>query len=263
MGIQNILILEILKLIMNQRNILMQDKKTKLQTMENSLSNLLKTQENTWIEIGSWLYKISQLIDNENDQSKKWKKVTGYTSFTQYLEGKWNYTNPHKGFKQRSAFKNLYENKPELLEKYKSNKSMDIPGFTLLSLLESYKESMEETKWESLMEKVYLGELSRIELEKLNPNKGIKTSSSKKGENSNTSEKDPYVLPYKFFDESFNDEELVKINYERKSILLVELPKLKDKVNDLFPGEQADKVLSLIDKLEDEIRLIMTTKVAA
>mgnify|MGYP001487757648 CR=1 FL=1 len=239
----------------------MQDKKAKLQTMEKGLGNSIIELENSWIIIGGWLYNISQLIDAENDQSTEWKSITGYTSFSNYLVEKWNYSNPHKGFKERSAFKNLIENKPALLEKYKSNKSMEIPGFTLLSLLESYKESMNDIEWKSLLEKVYLGGLSRKELENLNPKKVRKSSNSSKVDDD--SKNDSYESPYKYFDESFNDEELVKINNERKSILLVELPDLKEKVINLFPGEQSETILSLIEKIEDELRLITTTKVAA
>jgi hypothetical protein len=240
----------------------MQNKKTKLQTMEKGLENSFLELENSWIIIGGWLYKISQLIDSENDQSNEWKSLTGFTSFSNYVVEKWNYTNPHKGFKHRSAFKNLIENKPELLEEYKSNKSMDFPGFTLLSLLESYKESMDNVEWKSLLEKVYSGELSRKELEKINPKKVRKSSNSSKV-NDDASKRGPFKSPYKFFNESYNDEELTKINNDRKSILLKELPNLIDKVFDLFPGEQVEKVLSLIEQIEDEIRLITTTTVAA
>ena len=229
--------------------------------MEKGLRNSFIELENSWVIIGGWLYKISQLIDSENDQSTEWKSVTGFTSFSNYLVEKWNYSNPHKGFKERSAFKNLIENKPELLKEYKSNKMINFPGFTLLSLLESYKELMDNVEWISMLEKVYSGELSRKELEELNPKKVEKSSNSLKVDDD--SEKDSLESPYKFFDESYNDEKLAKINIDRKSILLKELPDLKEKVIYLFPGEQSEKVLSLIEQIEDELRLIITTKVAA
>ena len=57
----------------------MQNKKTKLQTMEKGLENSFLELENSWIIIGGWLYKISQLIDSENDQSNEWKSLTGFT----------------------------------------------------------------------------------------------------------------------------------------------------------------------------------------
>lgn len=241
----------------------MQDKKTQLKHLEKKLSNSLQEESNSWVGIGIGFNKISQLIDPNNDQSAEWKKVTEFPSFSKYVENRWGYKNPQRGIKQRSAAKNLLKNKPELLEKYKSKRHTWIPGFSVIYQLEAMKGSFDEETWKSLIEKVYSGKLTRKELEEMVSKKKLcksKSSPSKDEESSTQNDDNPR---YKYSDDSLNDEDSRNEYYGRESILLKDIPSIKNKLEALFPGEQGDLLIELIDLLQDELKSIMYNAKAA
>ena len=236
----------------------MQDKKIQLKKLETKLSNSFQEEANSWVGKGISFYKISQLIDPNNDASTEWKKITGWGSFSKYLMYRWGYENPHKGIKERIAAKNLLENKPELWDKYKSKRFTKIPGFSILYQLETMKDSVDEVEWKSLLKKVYSGEITRKDLEEMVSNTKqppTKSFKSKKGRISTP--KTPYKHPYKYSDENFNDEDYRNEYFNRESFLLKDIPSMQDKVNRLFPGEQGEKLCKLINQMEDECRSII------
>ena len=241
----------------------MQDKNTKLKQLEKKLSNSFQEESNSWVRIGIGFNKISQLIDPSSDQSAEWKKVTGFPSFSKYVENKWGYKNPQKGIKQRIAAKNLLEHKPELLEDYKSKRHTRIPGFSVIYQLETIKDSVDEETWKSLIEKVYSDKLTRKDLEEMVPKqKPIKSKSSPSQEEESSTQKDDNPR-FHYSDDSLNDKDSRNEYFDREAILLKDIPNIKNKVETLFPGEQGDRLRELINLLQDELKSIMYKAKAA
>ena len=232
----------------------MQDKKDQLEILEKELSIATKEEANSWVGRGIGYYKITQLIDPNNDKSSEWKKLTGYPSFSQYVMGKWKDKNPHRAIRQRIAAKNLMENKPELLEEYKSKRCTFIPGFTVLCKLDSMKHGIDNDDLNSLVEEVYSGKIARIELEDM-ARENLESNKSKKTKKITNSKK-PYVSPYYYSDERLDEEEFRDVYIERESFLIKVIPKFKDKMNELYPGVQGDNLRELITQIEDECRSI-------
>ena len=116
------------------------------------------------------------------------------------------------------------------------------------------KHGIDNDDWNSLVEEVYSGKITRIELEDM-AKKNLDSNKSKKTKKISNSKK-PYVSPYYYSDERLGEEEFRDVYMERESFLIKVIPKFKDKMNELYPGVQGDNLRELITQIEDECRSI-------
>ena len=194
--------------------------KDKINEIHENVKSELKKYNNSWIELGMKLVELTDEIEGK-DVKISWKSTFQVSNFSEYCTVvlKKDY---EKMIKIRMAAKCLKNNRNELYEEYVNDKKVNIPGYSLIYVVES---KLEETI------RVYAKQ-NRVSS---TSNKRAKTA------------KDPGS--YNF--------ELIK---RRENIYLNIIPSLRDEIDSVFEGDDDERLVEIrevMDRLEEKIREVV------
>ena len=222
----------------------MKNKKVKI-LHENVVSEL-KKYNNSWIELGMKLVELTDEIEGK-DVKITWKSTFQVSNFSEYCTVvlKKDY---EKMIKIRMAAKCLKNNRNELYEEYVNDKKVNIPGYSLIYVVESKKKKLNEwEKYDELIGNLFEDEYSRSQLEQTirvyAKQNRVSSTSNKRAKTA----KDPGS--YNF--------ELIK---RRENIYLNFIPSLRDEIDSVFEGDDDERLVVIredLDRLKEKIREVV------
>ena len=133
----------------------MKNKKVKI-LHENVVSEL-KKYNNSWIELGMKLVELTDEIEGK-DVKISWKSTFQVSNFSEYCTVvlKKDY---EKMIKIRMAAKCMKNNRNELYDEYVNDKKVNIPGYSLIYVVESKKKKLNEwEKYDELIGNLWPGD---------------------------------------------------------------------------------------------------------
>lgn len=217
--------------------------KDKINEIHENVKSELKKYDNSWIELGMKLVELTEQIEAK-DGKVSWKSQFKVSNFSEYCTVvlKKDY---EKMIKIRMAAKCLKNNKNELYEKYVNDKKVNIPGYSLIYVVESKKKKLNEwEKYDELIGNLFEDEYSRSQLEET-----IRVF-AKKNRVSSTSNKQAKTAK----DSGSYNFELIE---RRENIYLNIIPSLRDEIDSVFEGDDDERLVEIredIDNLEEKIK---------
>jgi hypothetical protein len=176
-----------------------------------------------------------------------WKSTFQVSNFSEYCTVvlKKDY---EKMIKIRMAAKCLKNNRNELYEEYVNDIKVNIPGYSLIYVVESKKKKLNEwEKYDELIGNLFEDEYSRSQLEQTirvyAKQNRVSSTSNKRAKTA----KDPGS--YNF--------ELIK---RRENIYLNIIPSLRDEIDSVFEGDDDERLVEIredLDRLKEKIREVV------
>ncbi|MBC8551765.1 MAG: hypothetical protein ISR95_03515 [Candidatus Marinimicrobia bacterium] len=220
--------------------------KDKIKEIHENVKSELKKYNNSWIELGMNLVQLTKKIEAK-DGKVSWKSQFKVSNFSEYCTVvlKENY---EKMIKIRMAAKCLKNNRNELYGKYLNDKKVNIPGYSLIYVVESNEKKLNE--WEKYIELIgclFEDEYSRSRIEEqirvYAKQNRVSSTSNKRAKTANDSG-------------SYNFELIER----RENIYLGIIPSLRDEIDSVFEGDDDERLVEIredIDNLEEKIKEVV------
>jgi len=220
--------------------------KDKINEIHENVKSELKKYNNSWIELGMKLVELTEQIEVK-DVKISWKSKFQVSNFSEYCTVvlKKDY---EKMIKIRMAAKCLKNKRNELYEEYVNDKKVNIPGYSLIYVVESKKKKLNEwEKYDELIGNLFEDEYSRSRIEEQ-----IRVY-AKQNRVSSTSNKRAKTAK----DSGSYNFELIK---RREKIYLDIIPSLRDEIDSVFEGDDDERLVEIredIDNLEEKIKEVV------